>query len=413
MLSYLDHAASSPIRPEALDAMQRVMLERFGNPSGAHRVARAANRELDEARETMARHLGVRPGEVVFTSGGTEADNLAISGVLDLNDGEAVCSAIEHHAVLDIVAFRGGRTVTVNAAGQIDLDDLERQLGPNVGLVSIMLANNETGVVQPLSAAIELVRRLAPNAVVHTDAVQAFCWLDLTEAAAEADLITISAHKFGGPQGVGALAVRGDIDLAPLLRGGGQERERRSGTQNVAGVVAMAAAAEVTVAERPSTVKRVAALRDQLVEGLTSDVDGVYESGVIDASGVVVAPDEAQPRGHKTPNIAHLCFAGIESEALLFLIEQDGVMASAAASCSSGALEPSHVLAAMGYPRDLAAGSLRLSLAHSTTEDDVAAAIAAIGPAVRRLRGASVSAGPQGGAQEPSGQVSRNPEQVG
>ncbi len=225
--------------------------------------------------------------------------------------------------------------------------------------------------MQPLAEVADIVRRLAPQALLHTDAVQAFAWLDVAEGCRVADLISISAHKFGGPQGVGALVARAGVSLAPRLRGGGQERDRRSGTPNVAGIAAMASAAAETVAERPTQAVRVAGLRDRLVDDLTSRLPGVVESG---------------NRQDKTANIAHLCFEGVESEALLFLLEKEEIMASAAASCSSGAMEPSHVLAAMGFSRALAGGSLRLSLGYSTTEDDIDAALAAIPPAVRRLR---------------------------
>ena len=371
MVHYLDHAASTPARPAAVEAMTRQLVHGYGNPTGAHRLARAANRVLDESRDIIADALGATPGEVIFTAGGTEADNLAIPGTLEARGGIAVCSAIEHHAVLDPVVHTGGVVVGVGEDGRIDIERLGRALTPEVSLVSVMLANNETGIVQPLAEVADIVRRLAPQALLHTDAVQALAWLDVADLCRVVDLISISAHKFGGPQGVGALVARTGVSLVPRLRGGGQERDRRSGTQNVAGIAAMASAAAETVAERSTQTVRIAALRDRLVDSLTSLLDGVVESG---------------NRGDKTANIAHLCFEGVESEALLFLLEKEEIMASAAASCSSGAMEPSHVLAAMGYNRALAGGSLRLSLGYSTTDDDIAAALAAIPPAVRRLR---------------------------
>jgi cysteine desulfurase len=242
-------------------------------------------------------------------------------------------------------------------------------------VVSVMTANNETGIVQPIAEVVELVRRTAPGAVVHTDAVQAFAWIDLRPIAAQVDLLSLAAHKFGGPQGVGVLFVRQGTRIAPRLLGGGQERERRSGTQNVAGIVAMAAAAAETDAQRTETVVRIGALRDRLVDGLVSAVPGTHVSGVI---GGVAPP--------RTANIAHLCFDGIESEALLFLLEKHDVLASAASSCASGAMEPSHVLAAMGLPRALAFGSLRLSLGYPSTDADVAAALDVVPAAVLRLR---------------------------
>ncbi len=392
---YLDNAATTPVRPAALETMVPLLATHYGNPSGAHRMARDANRVLDDAREAMAAALGAAPGEIVFTAGGTEADNLAVTGVVNhvrASTGRPavpICSAVEHHAVLDPVVHHGGDVVAVTGAGAVDLDELaaalERRAGPGgdgVALVSVMLANNETGVIQPLDRIVELVRTSAPEALVHTDAVQALCWIDVAEAAAEADLLSVSAHKFGGPKGVGALVVRdrpglASIVLDPLLKGGGQERERRGGTQNVAGIAAMAVAATETVAERPTAVPRVAALRDRLADGIRSRVDGVVETGV---------PAGTDDRSAKTANLCHLCFEGIESEALLFLLEKDDIMASAASSCASGAMEPSHVLAAMGFDRDLAFGSLRLSLGYDTTDADVDAAIGSVPAAVERLR---------------------------
>jgi cysteine desulfurase len=375
---YLDNAATTAVRPAALEVMVPLLAEGYGNPSGAHRMAREANRVLDEARDTMAEVLGAEPGQIVFTAGGTEADNLAIAGAVNARGGVPVCSTIEHHAVLDPTVHHGGVTVRVGADGVVDLDHLAAtldELRDRVSIVSVMLANNETGILQPLDRVVELVRSRAPQALVHTDAVQAPCWVDVAGAAAGVDLISVSAHKFGGPKGTGALAVRDRATLDPLLKGGGQERGRRGGTQNVAGIAAMAVAAAETVAERPSQVPRVAALRDRLADGIRSALDGVVETGV-----------PGGDRSAKTANICHLCFEGIESEALLFLLEKDDIMASAASSCSSGAMEPSHVLSAMGFDRDLAFGSLRLSLGYGSTGADVDAALAAVPAAVRRLR---------------------------
>ncbi len=385
MTHYLDNAATTAIRPTALEVMVPLLSEGYGNPSGAHRMARAANRALDDAREALAVALGAEPGQIVFTAGGTEADNLAIRGVLEAVGGVPVCSAVEHHAVLDPVEYHGGRVVAVDGDGRIDLNWLSDALDETVSIVSVMLANNETGVVQPISEVVELVRERAPEALVHTDAVQALCWLDVARLAEETDLISISAHKFGGPKGVGALVVRDRARLSAQLKGGGQERGRRGGTQNVAGIAAMAQAATDTVAERPIQVPRVAALRDRLADGLQAELPGVIETGV-GVSGHGPATGAGVDRSGKTANICHLCFEGVESEALLFLLEKDDIMASAASSCSSGAMEPSHVLAAMGYDRGLAFGSLRLSLGYGSGEDDVDAALRSIPAAVRRLR---------------------------
>jgi cysteine desulfurase len=370
-LVYLDNAATTPLRAEARDAMLPWLGDRFGNPSGSHAIARAARRAVDEAREIVAGCLGAKPGEIVFTSGGTEADNLAVHGVYEANGGAVVCTAIEHHAVLHACAHLGGRVTPVDAGGRVDLDRLPRWLDDDVSLVSVMLANNEVGTVQPLAEVAAVVRARSPQAALHTDAVAAFAWLDVAELAAPADLISISAHKFGGPQGVGALVVRGDIGIAPLAHGGGQERERRSGTHNVAGIVGLAAAAQATVDERKAVADRVAALRDRLTDCLLAKIPDVVETGDRDA---------------RVAGTCHVRIAGVESEPLVLLLDDAGVCASAGSACASGALEPSHVLAAMGVGRDDAAGALRLSLGRATTERDIDRAAAAVANAVARLR---------------------------
>jgi cysteine desulfurase len=397
-VAYLDHAASTPMRPEAVEAMLPFLTDRYANPSGAHRMAREARRAIDEARDDLAEVLGCAPGEVTFTSGGTESDNLAVFGArretTAAGDGTVggmvVCSAVEHHAVLDPVLALGGRTVAVDPGGRVDLDDLAEVLdvaaashaageAPPVRLVSVMTANNEVGTLQPLTEVAALVRRHAPEAVLHTDAVQGLCAVDLAAAAAVADLLTVSAHKFGGPKGLGVLVGRAGTVVAPRQLGGGQERGRRPGTQDVAGIVATAVAARITAESRAGETVRLAALRDRLVDGLLGAIDDVIETGVATVDG---RPD----RSGRVPGIAHLCVGGVESEALLFLLERVGVFASAASSCSSGAMEASHVLTAMGVPPERAVGSLRLSLGWASTDADVDHALAVIPPAVAQLR---------------------------
>ena len=371
-LAYLDHAATTPLRPEALEAMLPFLTEHFGNPSGSHTVSRTARRAVDEARDTVARCLGCEPGEVVFTGGGTEADNLALTGVVARRGGTVVCSAVEHHAVLHTTATLKGRVVAVDESGVIDLDALAGALDERVSVVSVMLANNETGTVQPLAEVVDVVRRHATGAVVHTDAVQAFPWLDVAGLAAGADLVAVSGHKFGGPKGVGALAVRSGVQLHPIIHGGGQERDRRSGTHNVAGIVGLAAAMRATVEGRDATVARVGPLRNRLADGLLAAVPGTVETG---------------RREGRVAGSCHLRFPGVESEALLVLLDDAGVCASAGSACASGAMEPSHVLAAMGVPRAEALGSLRLSLGVTTTDDEVDVALKTVPEAVARLRG--------------------------
>jgi cysteine desulfurase len=374
---YLDHAAGSPARPEAVAALVPLLADGFGNPSGAHALARQARAELDGARQRLAAVVGARPGEVVFTSGGTEADDLAVRGVLGARGGEVVCSAVEHHAVLHPVARAGGSTVPVDARGVVDLDALAAALHPGVTLVSVLLVGNEVGTIQPLAAIAEVVRDRAPGAVLHTDASQALSWLDLRTHAADADLVTLASHKCGGPKGIGALIVREGVALEAQLVGGGQERERRSGTQHVAGAVAFAVAAERAAAERDDLWARATAWRHRLVAAVLTEVEGAVDSAVPPAGGT----------DHLVPGIVNLCLPEVDSEALLFLLEHDHrVLAAAGSSCASGAQDPSHVLAALGLDRSLARGSVRLSVGWSTTDADVDAAVAGLPDAARRLR---------------------------
>ena len=377
---YLDNAASAPTRPEAIEAMMPMLTDCYANPSGAHRMARDARRALDDARDVLAAGLGCRPGEIVYTAGGTEADNLAVFGIHARQGGVVACTATEHHAVLVPVEKLGGRVIGVHDSGLIDLDDLATKLDADVSVLSVGLVNGETGVIQDLAAVAEVVREHAPNAVLHTDAVQAFPWLDVATAAAPADLISIAGHKFGAPKGVGALIIREGVEIDPQLLGGGHERGHRSGTHNSPGIVAMAAAAQATMVGRDRVVAEVGALRDQLADGIRAAVPGTHETGV------TAAADGTVDRSHKVAGSCHLCFEGIESEALLFLLEREDILASAASSCSSGAQDPSHVLAAMGYSRELAGGSLRLSLGHVSTQADVDAALRVVPDAVASLR---------------------------
>jgi cysteine desulfurase len=370
-ITYLDHAATTPMRSVAVEAMLPFLSERFANPSGSHRFARDARRAVDEARDQVAELLGVRPGEVVFTGCGTESDNAAIVGA----GGLAVCAAAEHHAVLHPVQAGGGRVVGTDATGHVDLDRLAHALDDDVRLVSVMAVNNEVGTATDLAAVTSIVRERSPRALLHTDAVQAPSWLDLRTIAPLVDMMSLSAHKFGGPKGVGVLTVREGVSLAPLLRGGGQERERRSGTHNVAGIVALAAALAETDDEREDEIVRLAALRDRLVDTLCSALDGVVET---------------VPRHRKVAGSAHVCLDGVESESLLYLLDEADVCASAASACASGAMEPSHVLSAMGVDRSIAAGALRMSLGHTTTAADIDRAIDVITTSVQRLRRARV-----------------------
>jgi cysteine desulfurase len=347
--------------------------ELFGNPSGAHRVARAARAAIDDVRDTVAEFVGVAPGEVVFTSGGTESDNLAVIGGTRDRAGAIVISAVEHPAVVKAALASGHevRVAPVDGSGLVDTARLGALLGRDVGLVSVQLANHETGVVQPFEDIAAVVRRRAPLALLHTDAVQAAPWLDLARECQSADLVTLSGHKLGGPQGTGALATRNSPALRALLYGGGQERELRSGTQNVAGIVGFGAAVSVRAARRGRDLRSTSCRRDALATRIVADVPDC----------TVTAADTACLPGH-----LHLRFAGIESEALLILLDEAGVCASAGAACASGALDPSPVLLAMGISRVDALSSLRLSLGPSTTDADTDRAADSIAAAVGSLR---------------------------
>lgn len=373
-VTYLDHAATTPMYRESIEAMLPYFDVEYANPSGSHRAARRARRALDEARDQIADLIGVTPGEVVFTGCGTESDNTLITGVVERVGGRPVCSAAEHHAVLHPVEHSGGVVVGVDPTGAIDLERLESTLadmGSTATVVSVMAVNNEVGTITDLVAVSEMVRRLAPQAVLHTDAVQAPMWLDLREISQVVDSMSLSAHKFGGPKGVGILTLGPTVECAPLILGGGQERDRRSGTHNVAGIVGAATALGLTDRDRSVGVERVAGLRNRLVDILIGEIDGVRET---------------VPRHRKIAGGAHLVIDGVESEALLFLLDERGVCASAASACASGAMDPSHVLAAMGIDTASASGAVRLSLGHTTTDADIDRAIEAIVDSVGRLR---------------------------
>jgi cysteine desulfurase len=376
-LVYLDHAATSPLSPAARAAMEPYLGERFGNPSSVHAPGREARKAVDEAREQVAAAVRARPDEVIFTSGGTEANNLALKGVAwhareQGRDG-VVVSAVEHHAGLDPARWLGRqgfrvREVPVDADGVVRLEALAEAVDRRTAVVSVMWANNEVGTLQPVAECARIAREA--GAVFHTDAVQALPWLDVD--AGLADLVSLSAHKLGGPKGVGALVVRRGVRLQPLLHGGGQERDLRSGTLNVAGIVGFAAAVADRLARREETAARVAALRDRLRDLIVARLDGV------------------RVMGHPTarlPNNLHLLVEGVDGEALILLLDAAGVAASQGSACTSGAAEPSHVLAAMGVPGRLARGALRLTLGPETTEEEVGRAAEAVVAAVTRLRG--------------------------
>jgi cysteine desulfurase len=375
---YLDHAATTPMLAEAIDAFVPWLGDSFGNPSGVHSVSRRARQGLEEARDSFADTIGAKAREIVFTGGGTEAINLALTGVLADPTDVIAWSGIEHDAVRSLMEslVKTGRgeslELAVDADGVLDLSPAEKSLaaaGAKVRAVCVMAVNNEVGTVQPIAELRALMNRLVPHAVLVVDAVQALAWMDVAPIVAAADLVAFSAHKFGGPKGVGALMVREGTPIAPLIHGGGQERERRSGTQNVAGIVSMALAAKLCAERRDGA--RIAALRDRLVDGLLAAIAGCSETS---------------PRAVKVAGNGHVCIEGVVSEELLVVLDQLGICASAGSACASGALHLSPVLMAMGVPVSRSAGALRLTLGATTTESDIDAALVAIPQAVARLR---------------------------
>jgi cysteine desulfurase len=381
--TYLDHAATSPLRPEVAQAMAEALSGPLGNPTGSHGPAQRARRLLEESRDEIAVLMGREPGEIIFTSGGTESANLAVLGTLaaaaEGSDAPSMLySAVEHPAVLESCRAAGAngvaqlRDIPVDPTGIVDLAALADLVEPHTTLVAVMLANNETGVIEPLEVVVETVRARSDTARIFTDAVQAASFLDLAGCTSGVDLVSLSAHKMGGPVGVGLLAERLPSFIAPQLHGGGQERERRSGTQNVVGAVGMAVALRLAVAEREAATHRVAELRDLLAAGLAAALPDAHRT---------IPADVATLPGH-----LHVCLPGVEREELLVLLGGKGVCASGGSSCASGALEPSHVLAAMGIADATARGAIRFTLGHQTTAADVARAVAVVPALVDAVR---------------------------
>jgi len=384
---YLDHAATTPVRPEVLEAMLPYLgRASFGNPSSAHRFGRAARAGLEQARREVAAAVGAEPAQVVFTSGGTEADNLAVIGaaMAAQHHGRPMLvavSAIEHKAVLAAahqVKQLGGEEIVlpVDGDGQLDLGALDAALARNPAVVSAMWVNNETGVRQPVEAIAGRCQRA--GVLLHSDAVQAFGKLPLDLAQLPCTLLTISGHKIGAPKGIGALIVRDRKAIEATLHGGGQQFGIRPGTENVAGAVALGRAATLAAEERAAETERLAELRDDLLRRLRAEVPDLVQHGA------------AAPRA---PHILNIGIPGVDSEALLMHLDLAGVAASGGSACSTGAMEPSHVLTAMGVPRSLALGSIRLSLGHDTTAADLDRAVAVFPKVVEKVRKLAVVLG--------------------
>jgi cysteine desulfurase len=389
-VTYLDHAATTPMLPEAVAAMAGA-LDRGGNASSLHASGRQARRAVEEARERVAAALGAGPSEVVFTAGGTEADNLAVKGLYlartaaDPRRRRILTSAVEHHAVVDSVDWLGAHEgadvvrLPVDAVGRLRLDALEEALSEpeSVGLVTVMWANNEVGTIQPVAEVVAAARR--HGIPVHTDAVQAVGQLPVDFAGSGVDCLTVSAHKFGGPLGAGALLVRRGVDLVPVLHGGGQEGGVRSGTLDTPGIIAFGIAAQIAVGTLAETAPRVAALRDDLVAAVQLRVPDAVLRGDSDPAG-------------RLPGNAHFTFPGCEGDSLLYLLDARGVECSTGSACQAGVPQPSHVLVAMGVPEEEARGALRFSLGRTSTTADVAVVADAIGPVVECARRAGLAA---------------------
>ena len=383
-LIYMDHAATTPVRPEVLDAMLPYFSTNFGNPSGIYGLAQESRKAIDVARETVATTLDARISEIVFTSGGTESDNTAIRGsalALASTGRHIITTSIEHHAVLHTCHSleQYGFDVTylpVDAAGLIDPDDVGRAINDETTLVSVMYANNEIGVVEPISEIADVVkaeaRRRGRTIVMHTDAVQAAGYLDLSARNTGVDMLSLSAHKFQGPKGAGVLYIRRGTPFEAQQTGGGQERQRRSGTENVPSVVGMAEALRLAESERNETVARVKSLRDRIVEAMLERLDGVRLNG--------------HP-ARRLANNVNFSFDRVEGEPILLGLDLAGISASSGSACSSASLEPSHVLTALGLTAEQAQGSLRLTLGKDNTEEDVDYLLDVLPGLVRKLRG--------------------------
>jgi cysteine desulfurase len=379
MAVYLDHAATTPLRREALDAMLPLLSDDFGNPSSVHAYGRRARAALDEARDIVARHLGGEPREIVFTAGGTEAINLALKGAAwagKARGNRLVTSAVEHHAVLHSLRHLekfGFELVVlpVDRYGRVDADQLDAALSDRTILVSLMLANNEVGTIQPVS---ELVKRIRVhrNVIIHLDAVQAAPYMAIDVQQLDVDLLSIAGHKLEGPKGIGALYVRHGTILLPQINGGSQERYRRAGTENVAGAVGMAVAFDLAASERIEVAPRLAAQRDVLRDRL-------------------LAVPSVELTGHsrkRLPGHLSVIARDVDGDALVRALDMEGIAVSTGSACTTGSTEPSHVLTALGYPDEEARGSLRITLGRTTTDADVAQAASIIPAAIERIRAA-------------------------
>jgi cysteine desulfurase len=377
---YLDHNATTPLDPRVFKAMRPYMTGAFGNASSPHSYGRLARRTLDESREIIANAIGCRPEEIVFTSGGTEADNLALRGIAygtGKRKGHVITSSIEHHAVLRTCAAleKEGFSATylpVDSQGIVDPHEVNKSIREDTILISVMFANNETGVIQPVA---ELGRIAREHGIpFHCDAVQAVGKQEINVEELSVDLLTLSSHKIYGPQGTGALYVRDGIGLAPMITGGHHERGLRAGTENIAAIVGFARAVKIAIDEIDTYRNMVKSLRNKLEQGLLHALDGVAIHGA---------------QGARLPHTSCIGFASVEAESILLHLDLKGIAASSGSACTTGDPEPSHVLTAMGVPPELAQGSIRISFGRENTEEEVNYTVSALGDAVQHLRGIS------------------------
>ena len=377
---YLDNAATTRLSETAFEAMRPYMMDQFANPAGTYSFAAGAAAAVEKAREQLAAVIGAKSSEIFFTSGGTESDNWALKGVMQANAAKGrhlITSAIEHHAILHSAEAlkKQGYDVTilpVDGDGTVDLDALEKAIRPDTVLISVMTANNEIGTLEPLERIGEIAH--AHGILFHTDAVQAFCHVPLDVERMHIDLLSASGHKFHGPKGVGLLYVRKGVKIAPFMDGGAQEKKRRAGTTNVPGIVGMAAAATEAVAHMDEIAAKEIAVRDHLIERISREIP------------------HAKLNGHRTqrlPGNVNFCFRFIEGESMLMLLDDSGVCASSGSACTSGSLDPSHVLLAIGLPHEIAHGSLRLTLSEETTLADADYVVDTLKGIIERLRSMS------------------------
>lgn len=405
-MHYLDNAATTPLRDEVLEAMLPYLKESFGNPASVYAAGRQAKKGLEEAREKVAAAIGSEPSEVIFTGGGTEADNLALKGAAEKLHGPAggrqdrnnhiITSSIEHHAVLHSAEWleRRGHRITflpVDASALVDLAALELSCSDETILVSVIAANNEVGTVQPVAEVARIARERS-HALVHTDAVQGLGKISVNVKEFDVDLASFSAHKIGGPKGVGALYVRSGTHIAAFVHGGGQERDLRSGTSNVAGIVGFGEAARLAALEVDSETERLAKLRDRLEAGLLASIEGIRVNG---------------GEGPRLSGTSNLSIEGVEGESLLLMLDAKDIAASSGSACTSGSLDPSHVLLAMGVSPEMAHGSLRFTLGRTSSDEDIDAVLSALPEIVERLRSIAPLDSPRQGSTAPTRTVSR------